>query len=173
MSVGFGFSTGDFISALNLVSTVITALQDANGAGSEYRELMRELYTLESALIRVKDLELEDSQGAQKIALRQAASQCQRTIDEFWKRTQKYQTHLSQSEHGAFDVKSAWMKVKWALYKKEDLVRFKADIQGHATGIEMLLMAVQMWVTLHDVTFDLRSSLDYILRSTATATNTL
>jgi len=144
MSVGFGFSPGDFISALNLVSTVITALQDAGGAGSEYRELMRELYTLESAFIRVKDLELEDSQGAQRTALRQAASQCQRTIDEFWKRTQKYQTHLSQSGHGAVDVKGAWMKVKWALYKKEDLVRFKADLEGHARGIEMLLAVVQV-----------------------------
>lgn len=81
MSVGFGFSADDFISALNLVGTVISALRDAGGAGSEYRELISELYTLESALIRVKNVELEDSQAAERAGLRQAASQCQRTMD--------------------------------------------------------------------------------------------
>ncbi|MCJ1249967.1 hypothetical protein MMC30_007193 [Trapelia coarctata] len=144
MSVGFGFSAGDFISALNLVGTVISALQDAGGAGSKYRELVRELYTLESALLRVKNVELEDSQGAERAALRQAASQCQRTIDDFWKKTQKYQTHLSQSGHSSLGVNEAWMKVRWAVCKKDDLVRFRADLEGHARSIEMLLAAVQM-----------------------------
>jgi len=142
MSVGFGFSAGDFIAALNLVGTVISALQDASGAGSEYRELVRELCTLESALLRVKNIELEDSQGAERAVLRQAASQCQWTIDEFWKKTQKYQPHLSQSGYGGLGVQGAWMKVKWALCKKEHLVRFRADLEGHARSIEMLLVAV-------------------------------
>ena len=62
MSVGFGFSVGDFISALHLVGTVIDALRDSGGAGPEFRELIRELYTLESVLLRVKRLELDGSQ---------------------------------------------------------------------------------------------------------------
>ena len=61
MSVGFGFSAGDFIAALNLVSTVINALRDSGDASLEYRELVRELYTLEQALLRVKRIELDES----------------------------------------------------------------------------------------------------------------
>ena len=37
------------------------------------------------------------------------------------------------------------MKIKWALCRKEDLVRFKADLMGHTESIEMLLTAVQMY----------------------------
>jgi hypothetical protein len=39
MSVGFGFSAGDFIATLSLVGTVIDALRSSGAAGAEYREL--------------------------------------------------------------------------------------------------------------------------------------
>jgi hypothetical protein len=94
MSVGFGFSVGDFFAALNLVGTVIDALRESGNASSSFRSLISELYTLESSLLRVKRLDLDDSHKVQQLALRQAASQCQRTIDNFWKKTQKYQHHL-------------------------------------------------------------------------------
>ena len=51
MSVGFGFSVGDFIAALELVSTVIDALRQSGEASVEYRELLRQLYGLETALL--------------------------------------------------------------------------------------------------------------------------
>ena len=143
MSVAFGFSAGDFIAALNLVSTVVDALRDSGDASLEYRELVRELYTFEQALFRVKRIELDESQNTEKIALRQAASQCHRTIDDFWKKVTKYQPHLGQDSRSP-SIKSGWMKIKWALCKREDLVRFKADLQGHTGSIEVLLLTVQM-----------------------------
>ncbi len=146
MSVGFGFSAGDFIAALNLVSTVIDALRDSGSAGLEYRELVRELYTLEQALFRVKRIELEESQIVEQIALQQAASQCHRTIDEFWRKVRKYQPHLGQ-EMSSPRIKSGWMRIKWALCKKDDLARFKADLQGHTSSIEVLLLTVQMYAS--------------------------
>lgn len=85
MCVGFGFSVGDFFAALDLVRTVIDALQSSGQASSAYRELVRELYTLEHTLLRVKELGFQDAQSADRIALVQAASQCQLTIDDFWK----------------------------------------------------------------------------------------
>ena len=70
MSIGFGFSAGDFIAAINLVSTVIDALRESGDSTSEYCELTGQLYTLEAALLRVKRLDLDDSQHAEIIALR-------------------------------------------------------------------------------------------------------
>ncbi len=69
MSVGFGFSAGDFVQALELVGTVIDALRESGGAGPEYRELVQELYILESALLRVKRIELDDHQNSDAVAL--------------------------------------------------------------------------------------------------------
>jgi hypothetical protein len=51
MSVGFGFSAGDFITAIELVGTVVDALRPSGNAGAEYRELLFQLLGLESALI--------------------------------------------------------------------------------------------------------------------------
>jgi hypothetical protein len=83
MPVGFGFSAGDFIAALELVGTVIDALRDSGSASAEYRELLRVLYSLETVLIQVKRLEVHESQRAELVAPRKAAAQCQQTIDDF------------------------------------------------------------------------------------------
>lgn len=40
MPVGFGFSAGDFIAAIQLVSTVIDALRDSGDSSTEYRALI-------------------------------------------------------------------------------------------------------------------------------------
>jgi hypothetical protein len=145
MAVGFGFSVGDFIAALELVGTVIDALRDSGSASAEYRELLRVLYSLETGLMQVKRLEIEESQRAQLIALQQAAAQCQRTIDDFWNKTKKYQPHLgSGSECSNFRMKTAWTKIKWSVCKRDDVAKFKADLIGHTESIQMLLGAIQV-----------------------------
>jgi len=157
MSVGFGFSIGDFLAAIDLVSTVITALRSSSSASLEYRELIAQLISLENALLQVKRLEFEEGQYAEIIALRQAAAQCQWTIDAFLKKVLKYQPHLSND--GAVTVggsdrvrgvelKKAWMKIRWAICRKEDVKTFKADLVGHTESIQLLLATVQMYVFL-------------------------
>jgi hypothetical protein len=131
MSVGFGFSAGDFIAALELVATVIDALRESGDASLEYREIVRQLYSLETA------------QNAELVALQQAAAQCQRTIDNFWKKVQNYQPHLRAGGSGS-RVKDGWMKIKWAVCKKEDVAKFKADLVGHTESIQLLLSAMKM-----------------------------
>lgn len=56
-SMSFGFSVGDFISALHLMGTVISSIRDSSGSSAEYRVLMYEFYALERALLQVKQLE--------------------------------------------------------------------------------------------------------------------
>ncbi|KIN03007.1 hypothetical protein OIDMADRAFT_118907, partial [Oidiodendron maius Zn] len=142
-TMSFGFSAGDFITALELVTTLVNALRDSGGSSAEYQALISQLYTLENALLRVKQLELDESQHAEVIALRQAAAQCQRTIDGFWEKIKKYQPSL-RAEGSGSRVKDAWRKVKWAVCKKDDLVKFKADLMAHTESIELLLTTVQM-----------------------------
>lgn len=144
MSVGFGFSVGDFITALQLVGQVIDALREVGGAGQEHRELMHELYTLETALINVRRVEVDESLQGEVIALRQAASQCQFTIQNFLKKVQHYQPHLATGGSGS-RMKDAWMKIRWAVCKKEDVGKLRADLRGHTGSIEILLSTMQMY----------------------------
>ncbi|KAH6676638.1 hypothetical protein B0J14DRAFT_585966 [Halenospora varia] len=86
--MSFGFSVGDFIAALEVIGTVINALRESDVSGSQYRELVNQLYSMETALLHVKQLELEEEQRSEYIALRQSAAQCQQTVDKFWTKIQ-------------------------------------------------------------------------------------
>ena len=149
MSVGFGFSVGDFVAAIELVGTVIDSLREAGSSSAQYRELIGELYTLETALLRVKRLDVEDVQSSELVSLQQAAAQCQRTIDNFWQKIAKYQRHLRVGGSGS-RLKDSWMRVKWARCKKEDVEQFKASLTGHTVSINLLLTTVLVnATTLH------------------------
>lgn len=145
MAGAFGFLGGDFTAAVELVTTVVNALGQNSEASEEYQELVRQLQSLETALLLVKRLHVGDSQHNELVGLRQAATQCHRTIDDFWQKIQKYQPHL-QSNGSSSRLKDSWMKVKWAICKKDDVAKFKADIAGHTESIQMLLATVQMYV---------------------------
>ncbi|CAN9435241.1 unnamed protein product [Alternaria alternata] len=145
MSVGFGFSVGDFLAVLKLVGTVIDALQDSSNASSSFRSLINELYSLEIALLSVEHLDLNVSH-VKKVALQQAASQCRQTIETFYDKIQKYQPHL-QPGGKVSTMRDTWMKVKWATCKKDDVETFRAEIRGHTSSLEILLSSIQMEAT--------------------------
>ncbi|KAF2179281.1 hypothetical protein K469DRAFT_596763 [Zopfia rhizophila CBS 207.26] len=147
MPAGFGFSVGDFVAAINLVRTVIDALKRTGGAKDDFTELIRQLYSLEKALIRVNDVELDDSQLEDAVALQHAASQCRLTIDEFLVRVSKYQPHLGQIKAGPAYLaraKAAWMAIRWAICEEKDVAKFRADLNAHVTSIELLLLAASI-----------------------------
>lgn len=146
MSVGFGFSVGDFLAGLELVGTIIDALRESGASSTAFRSLINELYALESAFLRVKRLDLDEQLQIQQLALRQAAAQCQRSIDGFWQKVQLYQPHLQTNGTGS-KLKDGWAKIKWAVCKKEDLANFRAEVRGHTSSTEILLMTIQMEAT--------------------------
>ncbi|KAK3898325.1 hypothetical protein C8A05DRAFT_38090 [Staphylotrichum tortipilum] len=119
MNVGFGFSAGDFIAGLDLVATVIDALRESGDASRQYRELVRELHSLETALLH-----------------------CQVTITDFWEKTQKYHPSLGKSGSSS-TPKDHWRKLNWAVLKKDDIEKFKADLRGQTGSINLLLSVCQ------------------------------
>jgi hypothetical protein len=139
----FGFSVGDFLTALELVRTIIDAVRDASESGASFRGLLSELYALETALLEIKRLNLDDFSTVKINSLRQAASQCQVTIDRFWKETQKYQPHLQNGGTGSV-VKDSWFKVRWALCREVDMGKFRAEVRGHTSSLNILLSTVQL-----------------------------
>jgi hypothetical protein len=61
MAIPFGVGVGDFIAVTSLVSSAANALNSSRGASSSFHELINELYSLESALICVGQLQLDDA----------------------------------------------------------------------------------------------------------------
>ena len=59
-------------------------------------------------------------------------------------RLEKYQPALGGTDI-VRSVKEGWMKIKWALCKKEDFSIFKADLVGHTRSIQLLLTTVHMY----------------------------
>jgi hypothetical protein len=140
--MSFGFSVGDFIAALEVISTVINALRESGESGPQYRELVSQLYSLETALLQVKQMELEEEQRSEYIALRQSAAQCQRTVDAFWTKVLSYQKHL-RTDGSTSRLKDDWMRIKWAMCQQEGLARFKADLAAHTQSITIITTALQ------------------------------
>lgn len=144
MSVGFGFSVGDFIGAIKLVGTVIDALSSSSKSSSELGELLRQLRSLESALREIAQLEVDETLHAEVLALKQSAAQCHLTITQFLHRTEAYQGHLFCSNATTIVMQSRWSKVRWALCKTKDVVLLKANLLAHTESIQLLLTTIQM-----------------------------
>ncbi|KAL8991743.1 MAG: hypothetical protein Q9169_007691 [Polycauliona sp. 2 TL-2023] len=65
MSVGFGFSVGDFVGAVKLVGTVIDALRENSTISTELGDLYQQLRSLETTLEVVDQLEVDESLHAE------------------------------------------------------------------------------------------------------------
>lgn len=141
--MSFGFSVGDFIAALEVVGVVIDALRAGGKAARQYRELLKELWSLKLALLAVQTMDIDESLCAYESALRITASQCLGTISDFWERMQKYQLHLRLAGSGS-KIISDMMKIKWALCESDDIIKFQSDIMGHTAAIQMLIGMIQM-----------------------------
>ena len=140
--MAFGFSVGDVIAALGVVSDVISSLRDSGGAGEEYRQLIQELQMLETALTKVKQLEIDEVQLEDRIGLFAAATHCQSTLEGFIRKIQPYQPHLRL--HGSTSkIKDVYMKIKWGSCKKEEVERLRTCLHGDRQTISMLLGALQ------------------------------
>lgn len=139
----FGFSLGDFIAGLKLVKDLVEALNDSVGAKPSYQRLIAELVNLERALTEVRSLQVDDSQASQKIALEQAASQCQENIANFLEKNAKFSSTL-----GTSPTCSKWRtnlhKIQWGLCKADAMDKFRAEISGHVLTINTLIATIQL-----------------------------
>ena len=139
MAVPFGFSVGDFVAAIELVTDVIGALKDSTGASAEFRELMTELYSLETALLAVENCELEESSREYEAA-KQAVGDCQQCISKFLEEFYKYQ-HLSA---GSLLKRDQLLKIKWALLHKDDVDKLRTKLHSRVSALNLLLNAIHL-----------------------------
>ena len=149
MPAPFGFSVGDGISVCLLIHDAIQALDSSRGSSAEYQEAIRELWALGRALLEVETLargfEATVELNALSHTARKAADQCRGCIETFLKKVRGYEGTLREGGSGnkLRDLKG---KLGWALFKREDLARFRTEINGYSSAINMLLITASVYV---------------------------
>lgn len=123
MVVPFGVSVGDFIAGIKLVHDLADALKESCSSSSDFRDLVRELHSLERALISVKNAidpnkpEFLPYDIANVDALKQVVLQIRRTVDEFLGKNRKFVRPLGVVGGTGSGVRDWVRRVEWMRYK--------------------------------------------------------
>ena len=137
--MSFGFSVGDFVAGLALLKSLIDALDGSFGAKAEYRGLIAQLCCLERALVAIKEIEVQEA-SREYDATQQAVRGCRECIDKFILRTASYQSLTA----GKSSIRDQVRKITWAQCRKEDLHKFKEDLNIYVSAINVLLSTLQL-----------------------------
>ncbi|KAH0561932.1 hypothetical protein GP486_003359 [Trichoglossum hirsutum] len=139
------FSIGTFVSSLSVIKDLIDVLENASKARTDYQELATELRGLERGLTAIKDLGIDEDNHLRFLAVTQAAAGCRQCIDNFLARAAKFQglgksvtPKNGKRKYGSCDLLGTSLrKIQWAL-SKDDVTRFREEVQLHVSSIQML-----------------------------------
>ncbi|KAL9587979.1 MAG: hypothetical protein Q9203_003203, partial [Teloschistes exilis] len=155
MSAGFGFSVGDIVAGLKLIKQSIEAIQDTKGSSADFEALGHEIASLKAGLEAVEDLKLDQTFGSESkqcVAIGQAIARCWKCVDVFLSTIAKYQPWLrSKAASASLNWKANLKKIQWALCKKDDVNRFRAQLERHTSSISMLLVTLQVSQSFHQL----------------------
>lgn len=143
MAFPFGVSVSDFIAGIKLVKGAIEATSDTRGARSDFAELSRSLTSLDRSLNSILAIEL-DTDGRRE-ALRTTVADCRECFIAFLVDTAKFR-YLKDEYATKGRLLTNLRRIQWALCKKEEVRKFRAELQTHIGAVEMLLLAFQMYV---------------------------
>ena len=142
MPITFG-SVGDIISVGLLIKDLVKCLDKSRGSSAEYQAVIRELWSLDRALLEVELLLRSCKQSVDWIGLSEAANrcvgQCRKCIRDFCDKVKRYQGTLGGGGTGSL-VRDTTAKIRWHVSEKEDLAKFRAEITTHWSSMNMLLV---------------------------------
>lgn len=141
MAVGFGFSISDIWNAFKIIKESVNALDKEKGASADFDALVLEVQSAQDGLEAVDDLlQSPNLQPRQKAALGRSIESCHVTIRNFLSSIAKYQPLLRNERLG---LSGNFGKIKWALCKKDDVARFRAQLARQTSALNMLVVTLQ------------------------------
>lgn len=135
----FNVSVGDFICVINLIIEIISALDQSHGAASQFQDLMGISESLKDAINETGSLDCDSE------ALATALKRAERSVERFLKRIEKHQPSL-QIGGSRNKWRDAMHKIQWALYRKNEVNAFRAEISMHLNSIQFLLLSACRFV---------------------------
>ena len=142
MPITFG-SVGDIISVSLLIKDLVKCLDESRGSSAEYQAVIRELWSLDHALLEVELLLRSCKQSVELSGLSETANrcveQCRKCIGDFRDKVKRYQGALGGGGTGSL-VRDTTAKIRWHVSEKEDLAKFRAEISAYWSSMNMLLI---------------------------------
>lgn len=146
MAVGFGFSMSDLFAALKIIKDSCEAVDDKKGAAADYSSLASEIGGLWDGLEAVEEVVSDPDLSEKQIAaIRRTVDASHDSVESFLESISDYQPHLGTNSSS---FRSSYRKIKWALCKKDDVTKFRAQLGRHTSAISMLLITFQAKQTL-------------------------
>lgn len=136
-------SVGDIISVSLLVKELVKCLDESRGSSTEYQAVIRELWSLDHALLEVELLLRSCKQSVELSGLSETANrcveQCRRCIRDFRDKVKRYQGALGGGGTGN-PIRDTTAKIRWRVSEKEDLAKFRAEVTACCSSLNMLLI---------------------------------
>ena len=132
----FGFSAGDFISAVSFLVKVTKALKDAGGATDEYRSLVAELGLLQRILRQLHMRQGPDNIFAPDV--KQQTNLTLATLSSFLKTISKFDSKLGENAHSSWHHGAA-KKAQWATMYAKEVEQLRVKVGTHLAELNLLL----------------------------------
>lgn len=138
MPPAFGFGVGDFIAGVQLIVKVGNALRDSVESAEEFRSLIGQLHSFETALFMVRRY-AEQHRNEGGAALDELVRVCRSAIDDILAQLDEYQKHLGPANKVHKDrLKDSASKIKFSLFKKDDIAKWQNTLSIHSLSIVMM-----------------------------------
>ena len=137
----FGFSVGDFIAGINIAVDVIKACKETGGASSQYEGFLVE-FEAYLALLR----KLQDANVPTTAEINRLASSCERPVQQFVTKIQKYRCSLTKPadshdfvQYTAHHLRTFPRKAQWATVAKKSVEELRSGIGPQLSAIGLLI----------------------------------
>ena len=153
----FGVSISDFIEGIKVLKKSIKSLSETQSARADYGDLLCALRSLKHALRSIESVPLDlPTQQAHREAVKKTVERCRICVEDFLLGITKFEIlgaiSNTQNKFSKLALKECLRKVQWSLCKKEEIAKFKSEVQMHVDAVQMLLLTFQMCVFLANQT---------------------
>lgn len=136
----FGFSAGDFITAIKLVGQVTKALKDTDGATDDFRMLQLELHQLQVVLEYLQSLPPSSASSLTHCnAVRGMALTIQHPLRKLLDKMESYRHTLGLATT-ATKWKKAKRQIQWTVGMQEEVVRVRSIVTMKIVSLTALLV---------------------------------
>lgn len=140
MPVPFGFSAGDIVLAIEVFMKIVQALNETNGAASEYQDTMQFLQCLCIVLQYLQDINISTLDPMVRQAVQTLANAMERPLRTFITEIQKHEPSVERSSTNASKALRAGLrKIKWSLFISEKVDRLRNQVSAEVKTLQLLL----------------------------------
>lgn len=143
--VPFGFSVGDFVSAIALAQKIGKALSESRGSSYEINAAVQLLSSVAAAVeeSRLIFVAAESLNGIHSPSILNGivteSQKCRQIMDTFMTRSKSYTNALVNGQGSR--AKREWKKVTWCLFHEKDIHNMENNLQCHLTALCMYNVA--------------------------------